>query len=393
MGGKGSGGKPKAKRLADRIEEVLAEDEGAVEEVISGEEAETYEKYGRIRQKLGGNEAGRVKIRCWQKDGSLATLPSLPFEGFDEDVLARHYGGGRYVLTFYKGEEYLGSDIVTLDARVKAGEIDADPAAAIAPRSGNGLSPEAAMMIGQMKGFEALIASQGVMMQGLLTALAGKRGGEDRDPLDVGLKIAEIIKGAGASHEGPSVREMVGDMAETFREGIKFGQLAHAPVEKGLGDVIEQLIPPVTKALESAANQGRVFPKRPRPAAPVPAGTPQETPTVDLSKAPWLVHLSPFINEIASWAKNGWDADAYIGSMVARLPDNVLDEIEVAARDPQFIEKALDSLPAPFQAYRAWLTRALTSLKEQVQPEDGSPVLVQDDDDDDGDGGGGGGSQ
>ncbi len=367
MGGKGSGRTPKVKRLSQRIEEVLAAEEGeeVLEEVISGEEAEVYDKYDKIRQKLGGNEAGRVKVKKWQKDGSLAVLPSLPFEGFDEDVLARHYGGGRFVLTFYKGDEYLGSDIVTLDASVKAGLLPSDEPVAVAH---GGMSPEAAMLMGQMKGFEALIASQGVMMQGLLTALAGKKG-EDKDPLDVGLRIAEIIKGAGGGGgDAPSVKEMIGDMAETFREGIKFGQLAHAPVEKGFGDVIEALVPPVTRAIDAAVSQGRVaLPAAPRAARP-PA---QPEMTVDLTKAPWLAHLRPFINEIATWAQHGWDPEAYVISLLARLPDGVLDEIEVASRSATFTEDALVSLPAPFQAYRAWLTKALTAIKEQVAPEGG----------------------
>lgn len=382
MGGKGSGRTPKGKRLIEKIEEALASDDGeVVEEMISGEEAEVYDKYNKIRQKLGGTEAGKVKIKRWRKDGTLATLVSLPFEGFDEDVLAQHYGGGKYVLTFYKGDEYLGSDIVTLDDSLKPGLPEAVPS--VVPHGG--MSPESAMMLGQMKGFEALIQAQGVMMQGLLTALAGKKG-EEKDPLDVGLKIAEIIKGAGRGGDGaPSVKEMIGDMAETFREGIKFGQLAHAPVEKGFGDVIEALVPPVTKALEAAASQGRVAAPAPAPRAVRPPAQP-EAPPVDLSKAPWLVHLRPFINEIATWAKQGWDPEAYVISMLARLPDNVLDEIEAASHSVTFIEDALASLPAPFQAYRAWLTKALEAIKVQVAPE--GPALVEEDEDEDGGGGG-----
>jgi hypothetical protein len=75
--------------------------------------------------------------------------------------------------------------------------------------------------------------------------------------------------------------------------------------------------------------------------------------------------------------------------MLARLPDNVLDEIEVASRSATFIEDALTAMPAPFQAYRAWLTKALTAIKEQVAPE-GGPALV---DEEEGEPSGGGGAQ
>jgi hypothetical protein len=384
MGGKGSGPKPKAKRLTERIEAALqdaGEDQGVLDEVISGEEAEVYDKYNRIRQKLGGTEAGKVKIKRWLKDGTLATLPSLPFEGFDEDVLAQHYGGGKYVLTFYKGDEYLGSDIVTLDPSIKPGGLGDAETPAIAR---TGLGPEAAMMMGQMEGFKALIQSQGVMMEGLLKALATGRTADaanGKDPLDVGLRIAEIINRRGAG-DGPSVKELVGDMAETFREGIKFGQLAHTPAEKGLGDVIEPLIPAVGRALEAAASQGKVLPMQPRASR----AAPQPEATVDLSKAPWLAHLNPFINEIATWARAGWNPEAYVTSMVARLPDHVLDEIFEAGKSPTFIDDALASMPVPFMAYKAWLTKALTSLREQVQPEETGGPGEEEDDDEDGQG-------
>jgi hypothetical protein len=358
MGGKGSGrAKPSPMEVyeTDPNEFVVSEKMGNIMEVV---------------ERLG-DQAESVMLNEWNPERKKREyLMTIPVEQFSLDYVREQFGGGEYIALFLdeKGKT-CGGGAFTISKKFvgKIGALVApdvpggrttDPATAIA----------LAQMSGQAKGLEVLIQSQGVMMQGLLTALAGKKE-QGQDPLDVGLRIAEIIKGSGGN--GPSVKELVSDMAETFRDGIKFGQLAHAPVEKGLADILDPLIPSVGKALEAAASQGKVL-----PAAPSPKQPKGEAPAVDVSKAPWLVHLRPFINEIAAWAKNGWDAEAYIGSMVARLPDHVLDEIEVASRSATFIEDALASLPAPFMAYKAWLTKALTALKETVTPD---PNAVEED--------------
>ncbi len=92
---------------------------------------------------------------------------------------------------------------------------------------------------------------------------------------------------------------------------------------------------------------------------------------LDFSKAPWLVHLRPFIKEIEQGARTGWDPASYVQFMLSRMPDNILDEIEAAAKaDPEFTAHALAALPAPFRAYTAWLTKALDALKVQVQQQE-----------------------
>jgi len=359
MGGKGSGRWPK-KGTPIRVPSEPEEQDP--------QEFTVSEKMGNVMELISrmGDQVEAVMLNEWNAERKKKEyLMTIPVEQFSMDYVREQFGGGDYITTFLdESGAACGGGAFTISkkfvGKTTTPTLDGAPRGTMDPSTAFAL----AQMNGHTKGLEMLVQSQGAMMQGLLTAIAGKKG-EGQDPLDVGLRIAEIIKGSSRG-DGPSIREMVGDMAETFREGIKFGQLAHTPAEKGFADVLEPLIPAVGRALEAAADQGKILPAK--TAAP---RTPQqpEAPSVDLSKAPWLAHLRPFINEIATWAKNGWDPGAYITSMVARIPDNVLDEIFEASKSPTFIEDALASLPVPFQAYKAWLTKALAELREQVQPE------------------------
>jgi hypothetical protein len=368
MGGKGSGRWPK---------------KGAPIEVPNDDPQEftVSEKMGNVMELINrmGDQVEAVMLNEWNAERKKKEyLMTIPVEQFSMDYVREQFGGGDYITTFLdESGAACGGGAFTISKKF-VGKTTAAPGLEGAPHGA--MDPSTAFAIAQMsghtKGLEMLIASQGVMMEGLLKAMAGRKS-EESDPLDVGLRIAEIIKGS-SRNDGPSVKEMIGDMAETFKEGIKFGQLAHTPAEKGFADVLEPLIPAVGRALESAANQGRVLASpTPRPNAP----SQPEAPSVDLSKAPWLAHLRPFINEIATWAKNGWNPEAYIVSMAARIPDNVLDEIFEASKSPTFIEDALASLPVPFQAYKAWLTKALVELREQVKPETEGMQLDEEEED------------
>ncbi len=345
------------------------------DDVVVEDEVEVSEGLANLMEALDefGDRAEAVMLVRWNAEKKKKQyVATVPVAQFSFDMVRDLYGGGDYTATLTdKRGRMLKAQAFSIDDHFPW----KDPRGA-APNGTPGtpemgkLDPSLAIAFGQMtghtKGLEMLVQSQGAMMAALLQAIAGKKS-DERDPLDVGMKIAEIIKGASRG-DAPSIKEMVGDMAETFREGIKFGQLAHAPVEKGFGDVIEALVPPVAKALEAAASHRQINPPADTP-APKPVLV-KEAPTVDVSKAPWLAHLRPFIPEITMWAKQGWDPEAYVISLVARLPDAVLDEVELASRSATFIEDALGALPTPFQAFRAWLTKALTALAEQVKQEE-----------------------
>lgn len=322
-------------------------------------------------------------------------LTTVPIEEYSFEWVRDQFGGGRYVVMFLnENGKIVTKSVFTVSNKYK-GAVGAAGLPSGSPAT-PGMSPELAMMIGQMSGFKALIEAQGVMMGKAFEALAGRAGGEKKegkDPIDVGLEIARIIKDASA----PPERMGIKDLAESFREGIEFGRMAGgvASGDTGFGEVVKVFGPPVAKAIESAIETDKAAKGQPaaiappQPAAQVAPPKQPAGPMIDLQKAPWLVHLRPFFSEIGPWIQNGWDAAAFGRSVADRLPDNILDEIEVVAKDPQFIERSISALPAQMQAYKAWFTAALEALKEEALAEDdetpaapAGPKLHEDDDDD-----------
>ncbi len=377
--------KTKEQRLADRLASALIEDdEEEIEQVITAEEALVYDKYAKIRAALGGSsEQGRVKLQRRSKDGTIKSLYSMPFDGFSEDAVALRYGGGLFICRFYKGDELLGVDTFEIEGEPRTWRPEEEAAAPAMGGKGMALDPMTALMVGRMQGLEALLASNSKTTEALMLALVGSRNTErEKDPLDVGLKIAALLKEASSGVERLGIK----DMAETFRDGLNMGRAITSP-EEGLGTVVDKLLPSVTSTLDNLLDierQKRGMPPAMTPRLPPggattgPASAPRADPEptgatmLDLSKAPWLIHLRPFIKEIEQGARTGWSPESYVQFMISRMPDNILDEIEAAAKaDPEFTAHALAALPAPFRAYTAWLTKALDALKVQVQQQEG----------------------
>lgn len=363
-------GKPKARPATQEDEDQEALDAGAVE--VSERMGSLIELTEAMR-----DEAESVMLCSYDpQKKTMDFIDRMPVEEFSFELVREEYGGGTYVVLFMgdKGK-ILKREIVRVAAQFKGKWTKAGGVApgTLPEHPTRSMDPQTAMLTGQLAGMKTLVDSQTLMVNNLVTALVGKAAEtkEGKDPLEVGMQIAALIKGDGGGGGG---REMVKDLADTMREGFKLGMEVANP-DEGFRPVLDALVPPVTRVLEAYLPG----PKDGQPAALPPAGAQPagpklvkpEGPPVDLSKAPWLVHLRPFIGEIQGWAKAGWNPEAYVGSMVARMPDNILDEIEAAAADPQFVEHALEALPAPFQAYRAWLTKALEELKATVTAPEG----------------------
>lgn len=387
---------PKGKRPPQPPDDEL--DEGELDE----DQIVVSEKLGNaieVTEHLS-DDVESVVISEWIPDRKEQEyLTTIPVEQYSLDYVRNQFGGGRYIVLFKSEAGKIVKKLAFTVSQKFKGAVGTE-----APPSGSpaapGISPEAAMMMGRMQGFEALIQAQGVMMGKAFEALAGSRAAaapkEGKDPIDVGLEIARIIKDASA----PPDRMGVKDMAEMFREGIEAGRLAGSVStgDSGFGEVVKVFGPPVAKAIESAMDadkagkgQPTAVPAPSQPAAQV-APPKKEAPVINLQVAPWLIHLRPFIREIEHAASSGADPDAYIPWMTSRMPDNVLDEIDAAAQDPQFIERAISALPAPYLAYKAWFTRALEVLREEVKDEEApaapSGPKLEEDDDEPGSGGG-----
>jgi hypothetical protein len=317
-----------------------------------------------------GDRAESVMLTRWDPEKKKKQyVATIPVPQFTFDYVRDTHGGGDFTAsTTDKRGKVVNNQAFSIEGPKK--ELGVVPAAATPTPTptGGGASLVESRLTGELAGLKTVVDSQTTMVNNLLAAMIGKAAkGSDKDPLEVGMQIAALIKGDG----GGSSKEFVKDLADSMRDGFKLGMEVANP-DDSFKDVIAALAPPVTRVLEAYLPGPGGTP----PAVPPPVQRPQlvkpEVPAMDFSKAPWLVHLRPFMGEIQGWAKAGWDPAAYVGSMVARIPDNILDEIEAAAQsDPQFVEHALEALPAPFQAYKGWLTKALEELKAEVTaPED-----------------------
>lgn len=310
-------------------------------------------------------------------------LERMPKEAFSFDVLRDKYGGGRYIVMALSARNRIVSrETVTISKRILAkGAADTTAAAAAATRPG--ADPAAylalATMQGQQKGLEAMAASQAQILGAVLAAFGRERGEKsngDSDPLDVGLRIAEIIKGASAPTLG------VEELVKTFREGLSMGT-SMGGGEGGFWEAVKPLVPAVADTLKEAVQTDRARAARALPAgapARAPAAAPSTTTgeqAMDLTKAPWLAHLTPFVAEIAGWAQRGWDAQALAIAVAARLPEPSYKELALAATRADFVTASLDALPAPYQTYRAYLTEFVEALQEEVLPEEDATATVE----------------
>lgn len=309
-----------------------------------------------------GDKAEAVILNEWNaQTRKREYLETIPTEQFTLDYVRSGWGAGTFVaLLTDERNRIIGSRGFTVGARRKIGEEAPSPDGQ--PAAKPGLDPQVIVQQAQIETLKAFAQSQGEMMRGLFGMLAGKKDEVKLpDPIAMIDKLASTMRAltppAVAPAAAPADPKMWGEM---FREGLEVGKLAAAPEESGLGEITRTLIPPVVRALDSAVQRERGG------AAPLALPAPGAKVEVNFQVAPWLMHLTPFFPEIATWAKQGWDAEAYVGSLVARLPDAVLDEIEQASRDPNFAVTAVGALPLPFQAHRVWITQALEALKTAV---------------------------
>jgi hypothetical protein len=334
-----------------------------------------------------GDQVESVLLNVWnevrKKREYLATIPA---EQFSLDYVRDTYGPGDYIAVYLDGKGLAcgGGAFSVSDRGMKK---DAGPAPASAPAPAPerpALDPTVAAVLGQLsgqtKGLELLVQSQAAMMQGLLSALGATKGSSSSEALDVGLRIAEIVKGATAA---PTPRELVADLAESFREGMRLGQVAGGG-EKGFADVIDALVPPVTKVLESVAAQPKTPPPAATPAVPATPTAPAVAPAGGnpmgwwddlVTRWPPVAALSPFVREALVWAQRGWDAAVFADTLLARLPEPALDQLAELLAAPGAKAAVLARFPDQLAAYKPWFEQMLDALIEGLTapPEGAEP--------------------
>ena len=350
---------------------------------------------------------GRIKI--WHViDGKSSYAGEMSLDGFTLDALLEAYGGGDKTLVFYQGREKKETVRYSLDPSIPPRNPRTPkptaPSASGAPSLGDMSTLIAAMAQSSMSSMQMMqtMMAQGqqmttTMLNAVATVLASKK--DDRDPMDVALKMAELLKSNGANTPASelfTIFEKGMNVAKAMGGNDEDGTLT--VVKEGLslvGKIVEKqgaIAAPPRLASGTTAGNGRVPNGRPSASVrSVPSetlGNPVETaPSNDAGGAgtdatthmpavdrPWVTAARPAAGLLLLAIGNVQPETA--ANMIAdRLsPDefgDLLDDIEAGTPD-EFIGRfrgyfALDPFVPDVDQ---WMHRCVIALTDLVEGED-----------------------
>lgn len=360
---------------------------------------------------------GRIKI--WHViDGKSSYAGEMSLDGFTLDALLEAYGGGDKTLVFYQGREKKETVRYSLDPSIPPRNPRTPkptaPSASGAPSLGDMSTLIAAMAQSSMSSMQMMqtMMAQGqqmttTMLNAVATVLASKK--DDRDPMDVALKMAELLKSSGANTPASelfTIFEKGMNVAKAMGGNDEDGTLT--VVKEGLslvGKIVEKQgasgAPPLRVPSGTTAGNGRVLTGRPsasvRPVSGETLGNANEAaPSSDAGGAgtdatthmsaidrPWVAAARPAAGLLLMAIGNVQPETA--ANMIAdRLsPDefgDLLDDIEAGTPD-EFIGRfrgyfALDPFVPDVDQ---WMHRCVSALVDLVEgdgdlPADGGAV-------------------
>jgi len=193
------------------------------------------------------------------------------------------------------------------------------------------------------------------------------------DPVDVGVRIAEMVKRG--SSEG-STGELVGALRAVMGLADEIGGRAPAESDPWSG-VLRSLAPPIVEALTRGASAPPVPNVPPgmlpatalplSPDAPVVIPRTPETPPVDTSKG-LLGQLGPLIPNLVKWANRQADPQLRADFVLDEVPPWMYDLIvkEVGAMtEAEFLASAFAQYPQ-LEAIRPWTEHFLRAVRAAV---------------------------
>lgn len=187
-----------------------------------------------ILSDVGG---GDIKVKVSRKSdvGRMQACGELPGDTFSIEVLTDAYGGGEYLLRFYRGRGEVARTTVEVDPLIPA----RNPRT---PRT-NGVAVVAAPPANttdMMTAVAGMVTMMSTAMGAMMTSMAeaSKSRAPDVDPLAMLAKAAEILRPQ--QQQTTPVSEALG----LLREGMKMGR------ESGGGDDSDSVMPLVAKAVE-----------------------------------------------------------------------------------------------------------------------------------------------
>jgi len=352
------------------VEEQVEEQEQETVEV-SAEAAETYDRIEFLKEKVGDGEQGRVAIQRRLPDGTLASLPSLPIKTFDVDLVAEKYGGGKYEVRFYKGNQYLGYESFTIDPSVQPRK---EPEPAPVPAGGGAAEGTLVVLVQQML----------AELRELKKAPAAPAAAPI-DPMAMIRAIGETMKSLTPAAPppppaAPGLAEQLALVESVVSVGTKIIDARGDGGGGGSGDMylgaVEKLAEPITDLVklrvQQEADRRRLNPATRRalppprnavtPPAAAPAAASGGQPTMGVPA--WLMEIQKWVPMIVKRARASKSAEDTAFFILDELSEPTLQELAKLAAQPDFGAQVARVLPAEMNNYPEWSTEFLAAIQD-----------------------------
>jgi len=283
-------------------------------------------------------------------------LDRMAANDFTLEAVKQQYGGGKYRATIFGvANRHLRRVPFRIDPRFKPAAL-----AAIVPGSS------------EVSRIENAIAALADVVTRAVTARAPA---VERDPLDVALKIVEIMRGGNAPVSPTS------ELVKTLREGMDLGREIGERTAGGNGGgdgdsfasalkSVEPLIGAVADRLRAEPPRRRALPAGPSEPAPAPAAHSEASvpmAPVD-SGPPWAAQVRPHLPHLVSLARINANPESWADAILDMLSDEVYGEFEIMSRRPDFADVVMGALPE-LAPVNEWARRLLAVMAERMAPE------------------------
>lgn len=328
---------------------------------------------------------GRIKV--WHViDGKSSYAGEMSLDGFNLDALTDSYGGGDKTLVFYQGRQKVDTLRVSLDPSIPPRNPRAPKPNAPQASGGSGLGDMTALIgamaqssMSSMQMMQTMMMQSQqtttTMLQAVATALTASRG-NDRDPMDTAVKIAELMKvnTATPASELFSVFEKGMNIAAKMNgNGDEDGTLALA--REGLGvvaKIVENNKTPVATRVPPAPPR---IPASSMPATATPvAADPQPVQETVTSERPWVAAARPAAALLLLSIGNvrpETAADMIADRLTEDQFSDLLDDIE-SGTPGDFVQRFTQyfQLQSLDDNTTRWMLACVQAIKAQVEPDD-----------------------
>ncbi|MEE8177711.1 MAG: helix-turn-helix domain-containing protein [Acidobacteriota bacterium] len=333
--------------------------------VENGEESEVSVEevpadVDKILAELGG-ESSQASLFRKSSKGHLAYLRGFATDEFSLSTVADLYGGGNYTVKFLRPD---GTYVIS-----KAFEIEGPPKVPSPPPLGG--TPAGAVP-GVADGSAGMMLT--MMREMLLEFKEAMRERSGGDPMEMALKMAELIQGQTRNAiEGLKLNQPSGssfgvlDGIELFERAMTLGQSLGGEGGGG-GDMLSRLGGEVIDVLREKRQEEKEASAGVRSiSGGAETGHPPPS-SADAAKPAWVPLMSQWVPQLLGWARAGKRVDLYADVVADNLPDAAATFLWQQIPDPNFIESFYREFPACVE-YRWWFDQMFATLHLILAPE------------------------